>query len=267
MVATDSRDATVRDETGGVRKREGWTRLNGHRPNAETAKPWPKVARAVSLSRPHVSGAKAGVAGTYNVHSYSAEKTTALERWAAHVEGIVTGSRISSERSVAITSTRAPAEASSRAFQAAPALPPSTAARAPRSCRNTGSTASGANPPALVSTGRQTVVSGGDTQHLCQDALELGDAGTAIGTGTQCRAKRGDVACSRGDGGAASRPTPKQAHTTGPQSAPSGVRPDRAARRAAGASYSRREQGQERVPAWALGCGSDEERAGEPVRL
>jgi hypothetical protein len=39
----------------------------------------------------HVSGAKAGVAGTYNVHSYSAEKTTALERWAAHVEGIVTG--------------------------------------------------------------------------------------------------------------------------------------------------------------------------------
>jgi hypothetical protein len=25
------------------------------------------------------------------VHSYSAEKTIALERWAAHVEGIVTG--------------------------------------------------------------------------------------------------------------------------------------------------------------------------------
>ena len=41
-----------------------------------------------------------------------------------------------------------------------------------------------------------------DTQHLCQNALELGDAGTAIGAGTQCRAKRGDVAGSRRDGGA-----------------------------------------------------------------
>lgn len=39
----------------------------------------------------HVSGAKAGVAGVYNVHSYSTEKTAALERWAAHVEALVTG--------------------------------------------------------------------------------------------------------------------------------------------------------------------------------
>ena len=39
----------------------------------------------------HVSGAKAGVAGTYNVHSYSVEKTTALERWAQHVEALVAG--------------------------------------------------------------------------------------------------------------------------------------------------------------------------------
>lgn len=39
----------------------------------------------------HVSGAKAGVAGVYNVHSYSAEKADALERWAAHVEALVTG--------------------------------------------------------------------------------------------------------------------------------------------------------------------------------
>ena len=39
----------------------------------------------------HVSGAKAGVAGVYNVHSYSAEKTAALERWTAHVEALVTG--------------------------------------------------------------------------------------------------------------------------------------------------------------------------------
>jgi len=38
----------------------------------------------------HVSGAKAGVAGTYNRAMYAEERKTALERWAAHVEGIVT---------------------------------------------------------------------------------------------------------------------------------------------------------------------------------
>jgi integrase len=36
----------------------------------------------------HVSGAKAGVAGTYNKYAYLPEKTFALEQWAAHVEGI-----------------------------------------------------------------------------------------------------------------------------------------------------------------------------------
>ena len=40
----------------------------------------------------HVSGAKAGVAGVYNVHSYSAEKMAALERWTAHVEALIAGS-------------------------------------------------------------------------------------------------------------------------------------------------------------------------------
>jgi integrase len=38
----------------------------------------------------HVSGARAGVAGTYNRAQYVEEKRAALERWAAHVEGIVT---------------------------------------------------------------------------------------------------------------------------------------------------------------------------------
>jgi integrase len=41
----------------------------------------------------HISGAKAGVAGTYNVEQYAAEKKAALERWAAHIEGLVTGKR------------------------------------------------------------------------------------------------------------------------------------------------------------------------------
>jgi hypothetical protein len=39
----------------------------------------------------HVSGAKAGVAGVYNKYAYLPEKKAALERWAAHVEGLITG--------------------------------------------------------------------------------------------------------------------------------------------------------------------------------
>ncbi len=39
----------------------------------------------------HVSGHKAGVAGTYNRALYSQEKRAALQRWADHVERVVTG--------------------------------------------------------------------------------------------------------------------------------------------------------------------------------
>src|SRR5262249_53542315 len=39
----------------------------------------------------HVSGARAGVAGIYNRAAYAAEKKTALERWAARVEGLLSG--------------------------------------------------------------------------------------------------------------------------------------------------------------------------------
>jgi integrase len=39
----------------------------------------------------HISGAKAGVAGVYNRAAYLPEKKAALERWAAHIEGLVTG--------------------------------------------------------------------------------------------------------------------------------------------------------------------------------
>jgi hypothetical protein len=38
----------------------------------------------------HVSGAKASVAGTYNRAAYAEEKKAALERWSAHIEGLVT---------------------------------------------------------------------------------------------------------------------------------------------------------------------------------
>jgi integrase len=39
----------------------------------------------------HVSGHKAGVAGTYNRAAYAAEKKVALERWAAHIEALIAG--------------------------------------------------------------------------------------------------------------------------------------------------------------------------------
>ena len=39
----------------------------------------------------HVSGARAGVAGTYNRAAYATEKKAALERWADHVERLVSG--------------------------------------------------------------------------------------------------------------------------------------------------------------------------------
>jgi integrase len=39
----------------------------------------------------HVSGSKAGVAGIYNRATYAEEKKAALERWANHIEGLVSG--------------------------------------------------------------------------------------------------------------------------------------------------------------------------------
>jgi integrase len=37
----------------------------------------------------HISGHRGGVAGTYNLAAYQPEKKLALERWAAHLQGIV----------------------------------------------------------------------------------------------------------------------------------------------------------------------------------
>jgi len=45
----------------------------------------------IEVSLNHVSGHKAGVAGIYNRAEHSAERKAALERWAAHVEALVTG--------------------------------------------------------------------------------------------------------------------------------------------------------------------------------
>jgi integrase len=46
----------------------------------------------VELVVNHVSGTRAGVAGTYNRSELLPERRAALERWALHVEGIVTRS-------------------------------------------------------------------------------------------------------------------------------------------------------------------------------
>ena len=39
----------------------------------------------------HVSGHKAGVAGTYNISSYADQRKVALERWANHIQKLVSG--------------------------------------------------------------------------------------------------------------------------------------------------------------------------------
>ena len=39
----------------------------------------------------HISGSKAGIAGTYNRSQLLPERRAALERWANHVEGLVRG--------------------------------------------------------------------------------------------------------------------------------------------------------------------------------
>ena len=39
----------------------------------------------------HVSGHKGGVAGVYNKAEYAAPKRKALERWAAHLDAVISG--------------------------------------------------------------------------------------------------------------------------------------------------------------------------------
>ena len=43
----------------------------------------------VELCLNHVSGARAGVAGTYNRAVQMPERRAALERWAEHIEGLI----------------------------------------------------------------------------------------------------------------------------------------------------------------------------------
>ena len=39
----------------------------------------------------HTSGSRGGIVGVYQRHDFADEKRVALERWAAHVEGLIDG--------------------------------------------------------------------------------------------------------------------------------------------------------------------------------
>ena len=45
----------------------------------------------IELCVNHISGARAGVAGVYNRSELLPERKAALERWSAHVEGLLSG--------------------------------------------------------------------------------------------------------------------------------------------------------------------------------
>jgi integrase len=91
--------------TDGRRPVSGWSKLKKRIDRRMDTAPWrlhdlrrtaatgmaelgiaPHIVEAVLN---HVSGARAGVAGTYNRAAYASEKKMALERWAAHVEGLI----------------------------------------------------------------------------------------------------------------------------------------------------------------------------------
>jgi integrase len=85
----------------------GWSKIKGRLDEAMKIPPWRLhdlrrtaatgmaeigiAPHIVEAALNHISGAKAGVAGTYNRAAYASEKRAALERWASHVEGLVSG--------------------------------------------------------------------------------------------------------------------------------------------------------------------------------
>jgi integrase len=85
----------AREERGEI---DEW-RLHDLRRTAATGMAGIGVApHIVEAALNHVSGAKAGVAGTYNVEAYAVERKEALERWAAHVQRVVSGNVVELRR-------------------------------------------------------------------------------------------------------------------------------------------------------------------------
>ncbi|WP_262049310.1 tyrosine-type recombinase/integrase [Bradyrhizobium sp. Bra78] len=102
---TAAREGYIFSTTDGVSPVGGWSkiklrldrtmkiphwRLHDLRRTAATGMAEIGIApHIVEAALNHVSGAKAGVAGTYNRATYAQEKRAALERWAKHVQGLV----------------------------------------------------------------------------------------------------------------------------------------------------------------------------------
>src|SRR5436309_12428102 len=95
--------------------------------------------------------------------------------------GLAATASISSESSLASTSTFAPAAESSSAFQAAAGVPPASTTRLPASAKNTGSRASCPMRGLRVSVGVRDVLTN-------DDPLELRQTRPAIGAGAQTAA-------------------------------------------------------------------------------
>jgi integrase len=110
LITAQPRDGKyVFSTNGGIAPVSGWSRAKRRVDAAAGIAPWvihdlrrtcatgmaeigvpPHIVEAVLN---HVSGAKAGVAGTYNRAAYSAEKKIALEQWASYLETIVSGQK------------------------------------------------------------------------------------------------------------------------------------------------------------------------------
>jgi integrase len=93
--------------TTGTSPVSGFSKIKGRLDNSMSIPPWRLhdlrrtaatgmagigvAPHIVEAALNHVSGAKAGVAGTYNRAAYEPEKRAALERWADYVTGIISG--------------------------------------------------------------------------------------------------------------------------------------------------------------------------------
>jgi len=107
LIASVGTDTNLVFTTNGTTLVSGWSKIKNRLDAAMQIPPWrlhdlrrtcatgiaelgiaPHIVEAVLN---HVSGARAGVAGTYNRAVYAGEKKAALERWAAHVEGLIEG--------------------------------------------------------------------------------------------------------------------------------------------------------------------------------
>jgi integrase len=107
ILATMADDGDLVFTTTGRSPVSGWSKIKARLDDAMGIPPWRLhdlrrtaatgmaeigiAPHIVEAALNHVSGAKAGVAGTYNRAAYAPEKRVALERWASHVQGLISG--------------------------------------------------------------------------------------------------------------------------------------------------------------------------------